>query len=55
MALPLTTLRQIEPRSALVEAMWYLRGEETIAYLRAAGRFWDKQAIVHEGIDGWWG
>ena len=56
MALPLTTLRQITPRLALVEAMWYLRGEETIAYLQRRGcRFWDKQAIVHEGIDGWVG
>lgn len=44
-ALPITTLRWIKPRHALVEALWYLRGESDIAYLQRHGNpFWNKQA-----------
>lgn len=44
--LPVTTLRSLYgARPAIVESMFYLRGEENITFLRANGqKFWDKQA-----------
>ena len=43
--LPLTTLRQIFVRANLVEALWYLRGEESIEFLQRNNcKFWDGQA-----------
>ena len=48
MALPITSLRWIEPRHALIEALWYLRGEEHIEFLqRHKCKFWDEQAKPH--------
>lgn len=43
--LPITTLRKIFPVAAILEAVWYLRGENHIKFLqRHNQRFWDKQA-----------
>uniref|UniRef100_A0A0G4HPC3 Thymidylate synthase/dCMP hydroxymethylase domain-containing protein n=1 Tax=Chromera velia CCMP2878 TaxID=1169474 RepID=A0A0G4HPC3_9ALVE len=49
--LPVTSLRKIIPYAAVVEALWYLRGEKNIAFLqRHKNRFWDAQAV--DGIVG---
>lgn len=50
---PLTSLRSLHGGgSALVEALWYLRGEDDIAFLQKNRcRFWDKQAILKEGAN----
>ncbi|GKY90384.1 hypothetical protein MPSEU_000012400 [Mayamaea pseudoterrestris] len=43
--LPMSTLRKIFFLPCLVEALWYIRGEDTIAFLVANGcKFWEKQA-----------
>jgi thymidylate synthase len=51
--LPLTTLRDTSKgRGALIEAIWYLRGEDHIRFLKENKcHFWDKQC----GGDGWIG
>ncbi|EOD33854.1 hypothetical protein EMIHUDRAFT_229153 [Emiliania huxleyi CCMP1516] len=49
---PLTTLRFLAAKPGLVEALWYLRGEATIDFLRRHKcRFWDAQASV-DGVVG---
>ena len=50
--LPTTTLRKIAGGgiSAIIEAIWYLRGEDNIRFLQKQGvRFWDAQAIGSDG------
>jgi thymidylate synthase len=43
--LPVTTLRKLYPMAAILEAIWYLRGENHIRFLQKHGqKFWDKQA-----------
>lgn len=43
--LPLTTLRRISFWNCLTEAIWYLRGEDSIKFLQENGcGFWDDQA-----------
>jgi thymidylate synthase len=43
--LPVTTLRKIFAVSAVLEAIWYLRGEDHVQFLqRHQQRFWDRQA-----------
>ena len=51
--LPLTSLRSLYGgRGALIEALWYLRGEGDISFLQANKcHFWDKQAIKKDGVD----
>jgi len=50
--LPITTLRKIFPQAAILEAVWYLRGENHIYFLQKHNqKFWDKQARH----DGWLG
>jgi thymidylate synthase len=52
--LPYTTLRYIKPEFALLECLWYLRGEEHIQYLQDNKcPFWNKQ--VKEGTTDWIG
>ena len=49
---PLTTLRFLAAKPGLVEALWYLRGEATIDFLRRHKcRFWDAQASI-DGVVG---
>lgn len=44
--LPVTTLRRIYPLAAILEAIWYLRGENHVRFLqRNNQKFWDKQAV----------
>ena len=53
MVLPITSLRWIQPRHALIEALWYLRGEEHIDFLqRHDCNFWDEQAKPHPSTGG---
>ena len=53
--LPLTSLRSLYGgRAALIEALWYLRGEDHIRFLQENRvHFWDKQ--VKEGTEDWIG
>ena len=45
--LPVTTLRKITTKHCLTEALWYLRGEEHIRFLRKHKcPFWDSQAVA---------
>ena len=42
MALPLTSLRNVNAKHSVTEALWYLRGEEHIKFLKRHGNpFWD--------------
>ena len=53
MALPITSLRWIQPRHALIEALWYLRGEDHIDFLQRHNcHFWDEQAKPHPNTGG---
>ena len=51
--LPLTSLRSLYGGgSALVEALWYLRGEDNITFLQNNRcPFWDKQAVPKGGVN----
>ncbi|CAB9527859.1 Thymidylate synthase [Seminavis robusta] len=55
--LPVTSLRSLYGgRGALIEALWYLRGEDHIQFLQHNKcHFWDKQAIKKGDVDwvGW--
>jgi thymidylate synthase len=43
--LPVTTLRKIYTVSAVLEAIWYLRGEDHVQFLQRHNQsFWDRQA-----------
>ncbi|CAB9525129.1 Thymidylate synthase [Seminavis robusta] len=55
--LPITSLRSLYGgRPALVEALWYLRGEDHIAYLQDNNcPFWDRQATKKDDVDNWLG
>jgi len=55
--LPLTSLRNLYGgRGALVEALWYLRGEDDATFLqRNKCAFWDKQAIDKDSKPSWVG
>lgn len=54
--LPFTTLRYIGKKNALVESLWYLRGEDEARYLQENKcRFWDKQAIEKGKTKSWIG
>jgi thymidylate synthase len=52
--LPLSSLRSLYGgRGALIEALWYLRGEDNVSFLQDNKcHFWDKQATA-EGWVGW--
>jgi thymidylate synthase len=53
--LPLTTLRKMfNGRAAVIEALWYLRGEDHIRFLQDFRQhFWDKQADQDTGWVGY--
>jgi hypothetical protein len=49
--LPLTTLRQIYHNTCILEALWYLRGEDNVRWLQATDiHIWDSQAPLSRRI-----